>query len=142
MPNRHLKGKDMFKTFCAAMMVSLVAGAAVAENATYGRIDLLGSATETWELNNFAIHNVMVCNVNGPDGFLSVRSGPGTNFEQVRAFNRIAILEVDVTQRQGRWVRVVNGYRTHTVDGLPQALRELPVTGWAHDGYLCDFQDF
>jgi hypothetical protein len=131
----------MLKIFIAAAVLGMAASSVTAEDATYGRIDLLGLGRDTWPLNNFPLHYVMVCNVNGPDGFLSVRSGPDSGFEQVRAFNRLAILEVDATQRKGNWVRVVGGHRTHTSDGAPQEFRDLPVTGWAHDGYLCDFQD-
>jgi hypothetical protein len=75
----------------------------------------------------------MVCNVNGPDGFLSVRAGPGSDFKQVRAFKRLAILVVDVSQRQGHWVKVIDGLRTHTVNGQSQDCKKLPVKGWAHD---------
>ena len=81
----------------------------------------------------------MVCNVNGPDGFLTVRKGPGTSYEKVRAFERLAVLRVDITQRQGRWVRVIDGSRSVRKTGESQAYRHLPVEGWVHDGYLCSF---
>lgn len=127
---------------CFIAATIFAASAASAEHASYGNVDLTGlSRTNSWPLNDFAIHNTMVCNVNGPDGYLSVRSGPGSNYEQVRAFNRLAILVVDTTQRSGNWIRVVGASRTHTVDGAPQDYKDLPVTGWAHDGYLCDFLD-
>ena len=124
-------------TFLALMSVP----AAQAETRTYGQVDLTGLARDSWPYNPSGESFAMVCNVNGPDGFLSVRSGPGTDFEQVRAFNRLAILTVDTRERRGNWVRIVGGQRTHTKDGTPQDYRPLDVQGWAHDGYLCDFLD-
>ena len=132
----------MNKIISTFLLAFMAASPAVAEDRVYGSVYLSGlSRDDTWPLNDFDIHNTMVCNVNGPEGFLSVRSGPGTQYEQVRAFNRLAILEVDVSQRQGNWVRVVNGLRTHDTNGNPQTYKPLPVTGWAHDGYLCSFID-
>jgi len=120
----------------------MIAPMAVAEERSYGAVYLSGLARDSdWPYNAAGISSAMVCNVNGPDGFLSVRSGPGTEYEQVRAFNRLAILEVDTTNRRGNWVRVVDGSRTHTKDGAPQAYNHLAVQGWAHDGYLCSFVD-
>ena len=57
----------------------------------------------------------MVCNVNGPDGFLSIRSGPGSDFEAVRKLKRLAIVEVDDSERraplgQGR-KRISHGFK-------------------------------
>jgi hypothetical protein len=131
------------KSFLTTLAImSLAATSVAAEDRTYGSIYLGGLARDvSWPYNDFSDHSVMVCNVNGPDGFLSVRSGPGSNYEQVRAFNRLAILEVDTSHREGNWVRVVHGLRTHTPHGVPQVAKELPVYGWAHDGYLCNFQD-
>jgi hypothetical protein len=130
------------KYICTAAAIMLAATISHAEEANYGAVYLSGLARDnSWPLNDFPMHNAMVCNVNGPDGFLSVRSGPGSDFDQVRAFNRLAILEVDTSQRRGNWVRIVGGARTHTVDGYLQDYKALPVTGWAHDGYLCDFID-
>lgn len=111
----------------------------VAEDRTYGDVYLSGLARTSWAYNPPGIQSAMVCNVNGPDGFLTVRSGPDTSFAKVRAFNRLAILDVNTARRSGRWVRVVHGYRTVTKDGFSQQPKDLPVEGWAHDGYLCDF---
>lgn len=122
-------------TLCAAVPV-------YAEEAVYGSIYLGGLARDVvWPHNDFNEHNTMVCNVNGPDGFLTVRAGPGTEYKKVRAFKRLAILVVDVSQRRGNWVKVTNGLRTHTTDGVSQNYKKLPVVGWAHDGYLCSFMD-
>ncbi|QUJ75202.1 hypothetical protein KDD17_09205 [Sulfitobacter albidus] len=113
---------------------------ATAEVAVYGEVDLTGLARDSWALNpGFDSHNTMVCNVNGPDGYLSIRSGPGSDFEAVRRLNRLAIVVVDADERRGRWVRVLRAYREVTKDGTGQPFRDLPVQGWAHDGYLCDF---
>jgi len=131
------------KTFIyTALVLVLATPVAQAETRTYGRVDLGGLARDTdWPYNAPGLSYAMVCNVNGPDGFLSVRSGPSTDFEQVRAFNRLAILEVDTTNRRGNWVRVIDGHRTHTKDGVPQDFKPLTVSGWAHDGFLCSFID-
>lgn len=111
-----------------------------AERAQYGEVTLEGLDHQNWPLNpNFPTHNSMVCNVNGPDGYLSIRSGPGSDFKAVRKLKRLAIVEVDDSERRGRWVRVVNAYRTVSPEGHDVALRQLPVQGWAHDGYLCGF---
>jgi hypothetical protein len=74
--------------------------------------------------------------VNGPDGFLSIRSGPGSDFKTVLKLNRLAIVEVDDSERRGR---VINAYRTVSPQGHSVPLKQLPVQGWAHDGYLCSF---
>lgn len=114
-----------------------------AEEASYGLIELLGLSRDTdWPLNASGPTNAMVCNVNGPDRFLSVRSGPGADYPVERSFNRLTILEVDTGQRRGAWIRVLGAHRTHTTDGQPQEYRDLAVTGWAHDGYLCSFIDY
>lgn len=122
--------------------IFLIASPASAENADYGSVSLGGLARETsWPFNPAGLDNTMVCNVNGPDGFLSIRSGPSANTKAVRKLNRLAIIEVDTRQRNGNWVRVVDAYRTHTKDGTRQDYKSLSVTGWAHDGYLCSFLD-
>ena len=104
--------------FAAAVVCALLAGSAVAETAAYGAVDLTGLARESWPLNSqFKTHNAMVCNVNGPDGYLSIRSGPGSDFKAVRKLKRLAILQVDVSKRRGRWVRVLGAYRETTPEG-------------------------
>ena len=125
-----------------AVVATFWVAPALAENAVYGQVDLMGLAKESWPLNpNFATHLSMVCNVNGPDGFLSIRSGPGSDFKALRKLKRLAIVEVDANKRRGRWVRVVDAYREVTPEGQGVAHKRLPVQGWAHDGYLCDFID-
>lgn len=120
----------------------LLAPSARAETATYGAIELTGLARDSWNYNPAGPSYAMVCNVNGPDGFLSVRSGPGTNYAVRRSLKRLAILTVDTSQRNGRWIRVMTADRTHSINGYPLAnRRSLHVEGWAHDGYLCDFWD-
>lgn len=123
-----------------AFVFALMSAPLAAETAVYGAVDLTGLARQSWALNpNFATQNTMVCNVNGPDGFLSIRSGPGSDFKAVRKLNRLAIVEVDATERRGRWVRVVTAYRTVSPQGRDVPYKPLDVQGWAHDGYLCDF---
>lgn len=124
------------------VVLSLIASGASGEVADYGRISLTGLARESWPYNPAGQELAMVCNVNGPDGFLSIRSGPGTQYDVNRRLNRLAILEIDTRERRGHWVRVRTAYRTHSQAGALQAYRSLHVTGWAHDGYLCDFIDY
>lgn len=127
----------------AVFLTCLLALPVQAETANYGRIDLTGLARDnSWPFNPPDLNFVMVCNVNGPDGFLSVRSGPGTEHKIKRKLSRLAILTVDTTNRRGNWVRVVDAHRSHTKDGVPQEYKSLHVSGWAHDGYLCGFLDF
>ncbi len=117
------------------------ATSASAESRTYGGVSLTGLARNSWHLNAPGPQAAMVCNVNGPDGWLAVRSGPGAKYKAKRKLKRLAILEVDTSQRRGRWVRVLTAFRDRTTSGRPQAFRKLNVIGWAHDGYLCDFVD-
>ena len=125
----------------AAALIAGLAGGAGAEDRAYGTVDLTGLARESWPLNPAGPQAAMVCNVNGPDGFLSIRAAPGVEAKVMRRLKRLAIVEVDTTRRQGNWVAVLTAYRTHTTEGQRQETRALPVTGWAHDGYLCDFLD-
>ena len=132
----------MRKFLSFTLGVIFIALPVYAEEAEYGSIYLGGLARDvTWPYNDFDEHNTMVCNLDGPDAFMTVRSGPGRAYEKVRSFNRLAILVVDVSQRQRNWVKVISGLRTHTVDGVSQDYKELPVEGWAHDAYLCSFMD-
>jgi len=56
-----------------AFLLSLTAPAQ-AENRDYGDVSLTGLARESWPLNpGIQTSLAMVCNVNGPDGFLSIR---------------------------------------------------------------------
>ncbi|MEQ6204098.1 hypothetical protein ABMC88_13695 [Sulfitobacter sp. HNIBRBA2951] len=123
-----------------ALACALLGAPLAAETAVYGAVDLTGLAKGNWPLNpGFESHNTMVCNVNGPDGFLSIRSGPGSDFKAVRKLYRLAIVEVDARERRGPWVRVVTAYRTVSPEGRDVPYKPLPVQGWAHDGYLCSF---
>ncbi|KEJ89637.1 hypothetical protein [Sulfitobacter donghicola] len=124
----------------AILLMVFWAATGAAENKTYGEVYLSGLAKQDWPLNpTFETHNTMVCNVNGPDGFLSIRSGPGSDFKAVRKLKRLAIVVVDATERRGRWVRVVDAYREVTPEGQGIPFKTLSVQGWAHDGYLCGF---
>jgi hypothetical protein len=115
---------------------------AFAEEGTYGSIYLSGMARDSWSLNPPGPANAMVCNVNGPDGFLSVRSCASTDCPIVRSLKRLAILQLDTRYRNGHWVFVTGAYRSHSPDGDRLAeTKILAVRGWAHDGYLCDFLD-
>ncbi len=120
----------------------LMASPVVAEEADYGQISLGGLARETsWPYNPAGVSYAMVCNVNGPEGFLTIRAEPNANSASNRKFNRLVVVEVDTRQRHGNWVRVLGGSRNHDKNGQPQEYKNLPVTGWAHDGYLCSFLD-
>lgn len=133
----------MVITMSRAVLAALflcISAPLIAEQADYGEVALTGLARESWPYNQHVDeHYVMVCNVNGADGFLSIRTGPDASYPQARAFKRLVTVVVDITQRQGRWVRVVDAFREVTEDGYWQDLKQLPVQGWAHDGYLCDF---
>ena len=125
----------------AVAATAALASPAPAQNATFGDIELLDLARYSWPLNPPMVQPAMVCNVEGPDGYLSIRSGPGTKHKANRKLKRLAIVDVDSGQRKGNWIKVVTAYRTHTPGGTPQTYKKLHVTGWAHDGYLCDFLD-
>ena len=121
----------------------LAAAPALAESADYGRIMLNGLARDTsWPLNPPGEAYAMVCNVDGPFGYLSIRSGPGPEHEAERRLKRLATVTVDTGQRQGSWVRVLDAHRTFTESGKRQDYTALTVQGWAHDGHLCDFIDY
>jgi hypothetical protein len=129
----------MKKLILAAL---LMASPLAAENADYGDISLGGLARDTtWPYNPAGVSYAMVCNVNGPDGFLTIRANPSADSSSMRKFNRLVVVEVDTRQQQGNWVRVLGGSRNHDKNGRPQEYKNLPVTGWAHDGYLCSFLD-
>ncbi|MBT0956571.1 SH3 domain-containing protein [Alphaproteobacteria bacterium KMM 3653] len=131
----------MLKYIPLAAALCTLALPTAAEERTYGNITLTGLARESWGYNAPGYALTMVCNVNGPDGFLSIRSGPGTDHSVIRMFNRLATVEVDTRERRGNWVKVTSAYRNHTEDGEAHPLTSLKVEGWAHDGYLCDFID-
>ena len=128
------------RSLALGLVVALAAPAS-AEVARYGQVDLTGLTRNGWDLVRGSVADVMVCNVNGPDGFLSVRAGPGPQYPVSRSFNRLAVLTLNPHDRRGNWVRVIAAYRHHDQDGRPIPFRPLDVEGWAHDGYLCDFLD-
>lgn len=133
----------MIKSLLAGLVGVIIFGnTALAEHATYGSVELTGLARyEDWPHNAPGSVNTMVCNVNGPDGFVSIRNGPGTNHRVNRSLKRLAIIEVDSGQRRGNWVRVLTAYRTHTINGRRQNHKSLHVSGWVHDGFLCAYLD-
>ena len=114
---------------------------AQAERATYGEVRLNDLARYQWDHRYPSLKQAMVCNVNGPDGFLSVRSGPSTGYSVERSLNRLAILTVDTGSIQGDWIRVETAYRSHTKNGWPlRESKSLHVYGWAHVDYMCAFE--
>lgn len=114
-----------------------MAAPAVAERGDFGEVFLNGLAREQSEVRSPS--NAMVCNVNGPDGFLSIRSGPGTQYKVMRNLKQFAVVVYDPSRREGRWVPVLGAHRSTSPSGGPHPYQDLPVKGWAHDGYLCDF---
>jgi len=131
----------MIAAVVASTLATAFATGAIAEEATYGAVELTGLARNSWPLNPPGESNAMVCNVNGPDGFLTIRTAPSSEAGAARMLKRLAIVVVDTSDRQGNWIRVLSAHRTHTTKGERQAFKPLPVTGWAHDNYLCDFLD-
>ncbi len=121
---------------------SVLAFSAFSEEALYGSVELRGLARDSWDLNHYGHSNEMVCNVNGPEGYLSVREGPGTNYAIKRKLNRLAVVVVDTTVRSGRWIKVLDAHRSFSIHGQPQTYKSLFVTGWVHDSYLCDFTSY
>ena len=99
----------MLKIFVVGLTTLFFLGnAAVAEEAEYGKISLNGlSRNVDWPNNPAGESSSMVCNVNGPDGYVSVRSGPGTDYEIKRSLKRLAIIDIDTRDRQGHWVKVL-----------------------------------
>ena len=118
---------------------------AMAEYATYENVELYGLSREnSWLAPDFehGYTTSMVCDVNGPDGYLAIRSGPSTNRSIKRKLKRLAIVVVDTNRisGDGRWIKVVDAYRTHDTNGFQyDETIELPVNGWASTRYLCDY---
>ena len=127
--------------FILMLLSPLLTQSASAETATYGAIDLTGLARADWQYNPPGESFAMVCNVNGPDGFLTIRAKPSSKSASNRKLKRLAIVTIDTSQRVGRWVRVLTAHRDHTINGQRQNYKSLHVSGWAHDGYLCGFLD-
>lgn len=126
--------------FVILVVAALCAAPVAAEQRSYGDVLLRGLARDFWVKRPEAkAWRAMVCNVNGPDGFLSVRSGPGTDFKAVRSFKRLAVIDLDLTERRGRWVRVTGAHRHMSPEGSRVQRRNLAVQGWVHDGYLCAY---
>ena len=124
-----------------ALVSTFLVSFAAAETRTYGSVDLTGLARASWNLNPLGESNAMVCNVNGPDGFLTIRARPTSSSKANRRLKRLAIVVVDTRNQVGKWVKVVTANRTHTPNGRLQQFKNLHVTGWAHSNYLCDFID-
>ncbi len=125
----------------AVAAAAILATGAIAEEATYGDVDLTGLARNSWPLNPPGESKAMVCNVKGTRGVLTIRAEPKADAAAARRLERLAIVVLDTRERQGNWIKVLSASRTHTTDGKRQAVESLPVTGWAHDDYLCDFLD-
>ncbi len=129
----------------AASWLGLIAGGllgasgAIAEERVYNDIRLVGLAAPKWGPGD-PLATPMVCNVNGPDGWLAVRAGPGTEYEARRKLKRLVVFEVNTDERVGPWVRVWTAYRLTDQDGRRIAKKSLHVEGWAHTGYLCDWR--
>ena len=126
------------------VLVALVfSGSVSAEWATYENVELYGLSRDgSWNEVGSKYRYSMVCNVNGDDGFLSVRSCASTDCKIKRNLKRLATVRVNITQtkQNGNWVRVTTAFRTHTEDGFQyDETKDLHVSGWAHTGYLCDF---
>lgn len=118
---------------------SFSANSAYAEYRTYGNVQLQGKTVDGANASASSALG-MVCNVNGPDGFLTIRSGPGSSYSSQRKLNRLAILTIGPASRQGMWVPVRTAQRTHSKDGYSIGEnKSLHVTGWAHGNYICDF---
>ena len=135
------EGTNLKHLAATALISTMLVSYAGAETRTYGSIDLTGLARASWDLNPLGESNAMVCNVNGPDGFLTIRARPNSNSKANRRLKRLAIVVVDTRERAGKWVKVVTANRTHSPNGRPQQFKNLHVTGWAHSNYLCDFLD-
>ncbi|MDO5606046.1 MAG: hypothetical protein Q4G25_12880 [Paracoccus sp. (in: a-proteobacteria)] len=132
----------MIRSAALAVTLGLICTPLWAERAEYGAVELSGLARDvSWPFNAPGPSNAMVCNVNGPDGFLTIRANPDAGSATMRRLARLAVVQVDTAQRRGHWIRVQGAYRYHDKNGRPIAPKSLPVTGWAHDGYLCSFLD-
>ncbi len=129
----------MIRAGVIAALMSLAAPA-FAEHAEIGSVELNGLARDQ-PYRSPGPENAMVCNVNGPDGFLAVRSGPGTGHAITRKLKRLAVVVYDNTRRQGHWVPISQVYRSTDSEGRPIAQQNMALSGWVHDGYLCDFLD-
>lgn len=125
--------------FSCVMGSVLCVGSAQAEYRSYGNVQLQGRSLDGPNARAQSALG-MVCNVNGPDGFLTIRSGPGSSYSAQRKLNRLATLTISPAGRQGSWVPVLTAGRTHSSDGYSIGQnKSLHVTGWAHGNYICDF---
>lgn len=131
----------MKRIAASALISTFLLSFASAETRTYGSVDLTGLARASWNLNPLGESNAMVCNVNGPDGFLTIRAQPNSSSKAKRRLKRLAIVVIDTRERVGKWVKVVTANRTHSINGRPQQFKNLHVSGWAHSNFLCDFID-
>lgn len=113
--------------------------AVFAEYRQYGDVILDGLTLDGANRNSKS-HFSMVCNVNGPDGFLSVRSGPGTKYKERRKLNRLARLTVNPRYQKNGWIPVETADRFYSKNGYSLSRsKSLHVEGWAHSNYICDY---
>lgn len=126
----------------ALIAIALLAGSlmAHAEYGDYGYVSLDGNSLENGALRPPGLSDVMVCDVNGKDGWLAVRTAPWIADNILRKLERLAILRVDSQQRSGRWIYVREAYRTVDKNGFYiGGVKTLGVSGWVHTDHLCDF---
>ncbi len=121
------------------VLSAMLATSGMAETGNYGSVRLVGLAAPTWGEGD-PLATPMVCNVNGPDGWLAVRAGPGTEYEALRKLKRLVVFEVNTDQRSGPWVKVWTAYRLTDENGRRIQKKSLHVEGWAHSGYLCNWR--
>lgn len=70
----------------------------------------------------------------GGDGFLAVRSGPGTEFRKLdELHNGDVVIEFE---RRGPWVGVVHGTRNIRCDSTVDRPVTAPRKGWVHGKWL------
>lgn len=110
-----------------------------AEYRQYGEV-ILDGLTVDGANRNSTTHYAMVCNVNGPDGFLSIRSGPGAKYKARRKLNRLARLTVNPRYQKNGWVPVETADRFYSKNGYRLGRsKSLHVQGWAYGNYICDY---
>ncbi len=132
-------GRSWAKRAALALACAALPTGALAESGTFGAVRLVGLAAPGWGQGD-PLATPMVCNVNGPDGWLAVRAGPGTEHVIRRKLKRLVVFEVNTDARVGPWVQVWTAYRLTDQNGNPIAKKSLHVEGWAHTGYLCDWR--
>jgi hypothetical protein len=122
--------------------LALLAGSfmAHAEYGRYGFVSLDGNSRDNGALKPPGFADVMVCDVNGPDGFLAVRTAPWIADNILRKIERLAIMRVDSQQRSGKWIYAREVFRTVDKFGFGVGgTKDLGASGWVHTDHLCDF---